>query len=427
MCDESADSVAPGGPTAPLGARGGGGGQGLGRWGTPTLGHLAPTTRPLAVVLVVALVAYAAVAADVVNHGRLGELDVDVATWVASSMPSWAEWLARPFTWLGGVVGVTVVVAVTVVWLLARRARAEAMLLVAVALLQQIERGRLELDQPVCTIWPEFGANGKDAITVRHLLTHRGGFPITPPELSPDRWGDTGAALSAIAAMAPSLPPGASNAYHFLTQHWVIGEIVRRLDGRAIDHYVREEITGPLGMDDTHIGLHPDLAHRVVRLHATDGTDEWGIEALRAMHGHDIHRLVVPGASGVSTARDMARFYAAIANGGTLAGTRILQTGTVDRLMHVEVDGETDLTFNVPVRRGLGFELGGLDDPRRHWPGATSTHRTVWHGGFGSSVCWGDRETGLAMAFLANGVRRDEAGAIARRDLSDAVRAAFRD
>ena len=80
----------------------------------------------------------------------------------------------------------------------------------------------------------------------------------------------------------------------------------------------------------------------------------------------------------------------------------------------------------VPVRRGLGFELGGQDVPKRQWAGATSTARTFWHGGFGSSVCWGDPDLGLAMAFLTNGVRRDEAGAIARRNLSDAVRASSR-
>ena len=136
-----------------------------------------------------------------------------------------------------------------------------------------------------------------------------------------------------------------------------------------------------------------------------------------------LHRMVVPGASGVSTARDMARFYAALAAGGTLGGVRILQPETVARMLRIEVDGEIDVTFAVPVRRGLGFELGGLADPRRHWPGATSTVSTFWHGGFGSSVCWGDTDLGLAMAFLSNGVRRDEAGAIARRDLSDAVRA----
>ena len=138
-----------------------------------------------------------------------------------------------------------------------------------------------------------------------------------------------------------------------------------------------------------------------------------------------LHRMVIPAASGVSTARDMARFYAAIAAGGALDGVRILRPETVERMLAIEVDGEIDRTFDVPVRRGLGFELGGLADPRRHWPGATCTARTFWHGGFASSLCWGDTDLQLAMAFLSNGVRRDEAGAIARRDLSDAVRAAF--
>jgi len=135
--------------------------------------------------------------------------------------------------------------------------------------------------------------------------------------------------------------------------------------------------------------------------------------------------MVVPGASGVSTARDMARLYAAVAAGGALDGSRILRAETVDRMLRIEVDGEIDATFDAPVRRGFGFELGGLADVRRHWPGATSTERTFWHGGFGSSVCWGDRDSVVAMAFLANGVRRDMASAIARRDLCDAVRAAF--
>lgn len=105
-------------------------------------------------------------------------------------------------------------------------------------------------------------------------------------------------------------------------------------------------------------------------------------------------------------------------------GARILRPETVQRMLSVEVDGETDATFDVPVRRELGFELGGLSDPRRHWPGSSSTARTFWHGGFGSSICWGDADTELTMAVLSNGVRRDDAGAIARGDLSDSVRAA---
>jgi CubicO group peptidase (beta-lactamase class C family) len=293
----------------------------------------------------------------------------------------------------------------------------------AVALWQLIERGRLGFDEPVATYWPDFGQQGKHDELIRHILSHRGGFPTTPAALPREQWGNWEAATAAVAAMPLEHEPGTVSAYHFLTQHWVCGELIRRLDGRDYANYLREEITDPLGLHDTYFALPADLEQRLVKLHATDGTDEWGRDALRTMHDSPLHRTVIPGASGVSTARDMARFYAAIAAGGTIDGARILRPETVDRMLAIEVDGDTDATFDVPVRRGLGFELGGVADPRRHWPGSTSTSRTFWHGGFGSSICWGDADTGLTMAFLTNGVRRDEAGAVARRDLSDAVRA----
>jgi CubicO group peptidase (beta-lactamase class C family) len=293
----------------------------------------------------------------------------------------------------------------------------------AVALWQQIERGHLGLDDSVATYWPAFGYHGKDRVLVRHILCHRGGFPTTPAELAPDRWGEGEAVLATVAAMPLEHLPGTVSAYHFLTQQWVCAELLRRLDGRSYPDYLREEITGPLGLTDTYVGLPIALDDRVTKLHATDGIDDWGLEGLRQLSRIALHRMVVPGASGVSTARDMARFYAALALGGALDGVRILQPETVARMLQIEVDGDIDATFAVPVRRGLSFELGGLADPRRHWPGATSTVSTFWHGGFGSSICWGDSELGLTMAFLSNGMRRDEAGAIARRDLSDAVRA----
>lgn len=296
----------------------------------------------------------------------------------------------------------------------------------AVALWQQIERGRLDLDDPVAAHWPAFGQNGKDRVLIRHVLSHRGGFPTTPPALTPDRWGDWPAAISAIEAMPIEYVPGSVSAYHQLTQSWACAEIVRRLDGRSYLDYLREEVIGPLGMPDTYLGLPAQAAHRLVKLHVTDGTDARGIDTMRRMRDVPLHQLGVPGASGVSTARDMASFYAALAAGGALDGARILEEETVARMLRVEVDEETDSAFDVTVRRSLGFELGGLDDQRRHWPGATSTERTFWQGGFNYSVCWGDRGDGLAMAFLTNGIRKDVEGAIARRDLSDAVRAGHR-
>jgi CubicO group peptidase (beta-lactamase class C family) len=296
----------------------------------------------------------------------------------------------------------------------------------AVALWQQIERGKLELDDRVADYWPAFAANGKVEVLVRHILSHRGGFPTTPPELEVRLWGNVEIVNRAIESMPLAHPPGAVPAYHFVTQHWVIAELIRRIDGRAFDDYLTDEITRPLGMRDTFVGVPVTRDGDVVKMHATDGADEMGLAALRETQSVSFHQMVIPGASGVSTAPDMARFYAAMAAGGGLGGVNILKPATVDHMMQIEIDGDIDVTFDAPVRRGLGFELGGIADPRRHWPGATSTVQTFWHGGMGSSVCWADRDTGLAMAFLSNGIRRDAAGAIARRDLSDLVRSTCR-
>lgn len=132
MRDEMPDTVTPGGLPAPLGARAGvsdGPGD-----GTPT----SVSTLVLGAVLALALLVYAAIAADVVHDGRLTEIDDDVSAWVARSMPTWAEWLARPFTWLGGVIGITLVVACLAAWLWTRRARIAAALLVVVAAGSQV-------------------------------------------------------------------------------------------------------------------------------------------------------------------------------------------------------------------------------------------------------------------------------------------------
>jgi undecaprenyl-diphosphatase len=147
--DDSLDTVTPGGHPAPLGARGDAraaedaeAADAEARTdagaSAPSLARLGLSTRLLLLVLGAALLVYAAVAADVVNAGRLSEADIDIATWVASSMPSWAEWLARPFSWLGGALGVTAVVSGVTIWLLTRRARLEAALLVVVAVGIQI-------------------------------------------------------------------------------------------------------------------------------------------------------------------------------------------------------------------------------------------------------------------------------------------------
>jgi undecaprenyl-diphosphatase len=134
MHDDPVDTVTPGGPAAPLGARGDAA-RLEARAGAAGRREPALVTRPaaLVVVLLVALAEYAALAADIVHGCAVSELDGDVAAWVARSMPDWAEWLARPFTWLGGDLATTVLVVVALVLLLRRGERSNAVLLAVVA------------------------------------------------------------------------------------------------------------------------------------------------------------------------------------------------------------------------------------------------------------------------------------------------------
>jgi CubicO group peptidase (beta-lactamase class C family) len=154
----------------------------------------------------------------------------------------------------------------------------------SVAIWQQIERGSLSLEEPVAAAWPAFGQAGKDRVLIRHILSHRGGFPTTPPTLPPHRWEDWEAVMQAIAAMPVEFEPGTVSAYHFLTQQWVCAELVRRRDGRAYGEYLRAEICEPLDLRHTHVGLSGDLEPLIVKLHATDGTDAWGRDTLQAMY-----------------------------------------------------------------------------------------------------------------------------------------------
>jgi CubicO group peptidase (beta-lactamase class C family) len=311
----------------------------------------------------------------------------------------------------------------------------------SVALLQLAQRGRLELDAPVATYWPRFERHGKGAVSVLHLLTHRGGFADGLGDLEPNRWLDQDAVAGALEELPQRYPPGTTSSYYHLAQQWVCAELVRRVDGRQFPTYLREEITGPLEMNDTHVGLPAELEARVAPTHLTEAASPENFDAVRFNHP-GVHRLPVP-VFGVSTAPDMARFYATLAAGGELDGVRVLGTETVAYALAVVVDGEWDQALGGPVRRCLGFSLSGLHEPVARTPGTDSNARTFYHEGVGTVLAWGDLDLQLTMAFLTNGFRParyalandasgrstvtvapDDTGARRERMLSDAARTA---
>lgn len=288
-----------------------------------------------------------------------------------------------------------------------------------------IERDQAQLDDPVAKHWPGFAANGKEGVTIRHILTHRGGFPEAPPDLHWSQWRDWDAVVAAMESATPKWGPGTVSAYHPLNHGWVCAELVRRIDGRPFPDFLRQEITGPLGMNDTYVGLPEQLEGRVAKLHAMEDVEVQGQGTVKTFNRPEVHEAVVPAGCGIAAARDMARFYAMLVNGGELDGARVFKPETVAKATAVEIDRDEDRTLGSTIRRGLGFNLGGIPGSSDRM-GRNSTAHTFGHGGAGTSICWGDSDLGVAFVFIPNGFRGPNSIAGRCADLSDAVRAACR-
>lgn len=127
------------------------------------------------------------------------------------------------------------------------------------------QRGQVDLDAPVGTYWPEFKANGKERVLVRHLLAHRSGVAALDTTLTPEEAADQVSGPRAVAEQRPQWEPGTDHGYHAQTYSWIVGELVRRVTGRTIGRWIAEEIARPLGLDFW-FGLPEDEAHRIGRI-----------------------------------------------------------------------------------------------------------------------------------------------------------------
>jgi CubicO group peptidase (beta-lactamase class C family) len=285
----------------------------------------------------------------------------------------------------------------------------------AVALHLQVERGRIDYNARVTDYWPEFGANGKEATTVRDVITHRSGVPQMPEGLEPGDLANWDMMTNRIAALPPVAPPGTKALYQSMTFGWLVGEIVRRSDGcrRSFGSFVREEIGAPLGAPDLWFGLPPEHDHRVARLtNATPprppatGLTAASLPAQLALvpevfERQDVRRAEIPAVGGLFTARSCARVWAMLANGGELDGVRLLSSELVATFARPRNNsGEPD-----PVMFGralpitiAGFWLGGSEPPVC----AAADPRAICHPGAGNSIAWADPVTGLAVAFCHN-------------------------
>lgn len=272
------------------------------------------------------------------------------------------------------------------------------------------DRGRVDYDAPIASYWPEFGAHGKATITVRDALTHRAGVPQMPEGVTPEMMTDWDAMCAAIASLAPLWAPGTTVCYHAWTFGWIIGALVRRIDGRPIAQFAQEEICQPLGIADFYLGL-PDAAEgRVAALTEAPSEPETNALQLRVMppqltsaavvNRPDFRRASIPGGGGIMSARAIARHYAMLAQAGVLDGVRILSAKRCEIIRALQTDAP-DARSGLRRRRALGYTLGG--DPEQGGDIAMGRGGSEFgHAGNGGSLGFADPVRKLSFGLTKN-------------------------
>jgi CubicO group peptidase (beta-lactamase class C family) len=275
------------------------------------------------------------------------------------------------------------------------------------------DQGKLDLDAPVARYWPEFAQSDKGAIPVRWVLDHSAGLVAVDAPLPPGALFDWDAMTSAYAAQAPWWQPGTQHGYHALSFGWLVGELVRRISGRSVGTYFRDEIAGPLGAD-LWIGTPPELDARIAEIvsELPAGGDPT-LAALLAkakpyvlkaflnpppgaggMNARAWRAAEIPAGNGHGSARALARIYGAVACDGTQDGVTVLSPAAVDRARTEQRYGP-DNVLPLTTRFGLGFQLGTADEPIG--PGSA-----FGHAGAGGSLGFADPEARLGFGYAMN-------------------------
>lgn len=279
--------------------------------------------------------------------------------------------------------------------------------LAAILIARAWERGAVELDSRVAELWPAFAAGGKHEITIRHLLTHTAGFRMPRLPWPDAEWNET---LAAIAAgrLEPRWRPGRDAGYHMASSWFVLGELIRRLEGRPFEQVVREELLDPLGCRDSWVGMPAELwdryGERILPMWNTESDPprrhSW-TEQTRLARSN-------PGANGCGPIRELAKVWEMLRRGGELGGVRILARTTTEALLARHRVGQLDRTFRLPLDWGLGVipnsarsgEQAG--DLPYHY-GRHASIRAVGHSGARSSTAFCDPEHALTVALWLNG------------------------
>jgi len=275
------------------------------------------------------------------------------------------------------------------------------------------ERRLVHLDDPVAEYVPELGRHGKEAMTLRQLLTHRAGIPaVSGAAVDPAMVGDWDRVLATLYEARPLSVPGRQLAYHALTSGFVFGEVVRRVTGRDIRQFLHDEVLSKLGFATFNYGVPAERVAEVAQ-NAFTGLPAvpplaWflrrsiGLGAREATELSNDPRFltaIVPSGNVIGTAEEASRFFQLLLDEGELGGQRVFDRRTVRRAVAEQSHLEIDSFLGLPVRYGMGFMLGreGFS------PYGPHTEHAFGHIGFTTVVAWADPDRDVAVALLTSG------------------------
>ena len=277
--------------------------------------------------------------------------------------------------------------------------------LTSLAALVLVDRGELDLDATVAKYWPEFAANGKAWIKVRHLLSHMSGVSGWEQPITLEDMYDWEKSTALLAAQAPWWEPGTASGYHALNYGHLIGEVIRRITGQRLGEFFATQVAGPLGAD-FHIGLSPSEFPRVANVVPPPAAPapaepvqlDPNSVAFKSMSNPVMtpettwtegwRRADIGAANGHGNARSLVRLQSAVACDGEVDGVRLLSPQTIDRIFEVQSNG-IDLVIGIPSKWGVGY-------------GLFPEGRGCAFGGYGGSLVVIDADRRMTFAYVMN-------------------------
>ncbi len=279
----------------------------------------------------------------------------------------------------------------------------------AAAAAMLVDRGELDVERPVVDYWPEFGQAGKSEIKVRHLLTHEAGLAGVDEELPDGAVLDWDYMIGVLERQAPMWTPGEGMGYHAISYGWLVGEVIRRIDGRTCGEFVRDEIAGPLGID-FYIGLPESEDSRTADLLPAPGAGPIGVSAqdtlaARALglaaprlagtvNSREWRAAELSAANGHGNGRSMATIYSALSQ----SGGDLLSKDAIEACGPTEHAAREDMVLGFLVRRSLGFILSTAGG-RYEWG---PNPRTFGHSGAGGSIGFADPDAEIGFGYVMN-------------------------